>query len=280
MLIDAFNDRLPHLPQVLMFDTAFHHDMPRVAKIMAIPRKYEAQGVRRFGFHGISYSFLMQELVRLSGEDACPSRIILAHLGSGASLAAVKDGKSIDTSMGFTPASGLVMSTRCGDLDPGLNYYLARAEGMTAMQFQHMVNDESGLLGISGSSSDLKDLLFNESDDVRAHDAIEVFCYQVKKWIGSFSAALEGLDTLVFAGGIGENSSAIRARICKGLGFLGIELEEKLNKANEGLISKAGSGVAVRVMHTDEESMIARSVCHMLKLDIPTLEVIPKGVLI
>ena len=267
MIIEAFIYRFPDLPQVLCFDTAFHHNMPRVAKIMAIPRRYEAKGVRRFGFHGISYSFLMQELIRLSGEDALPSRVILAHLGGGASLAAVKDGKSIDTSMGFTPTAGLVMGTRCGDLDPGINYYLARTEGMTAVQFQHMVNDESGLLGISESSSDIQELLLNESDDLRAKEAVEVFCYQVKKWIGSFSAALGGLDTLVFAGGIGENSSVIRSRICKGLGFLGIELQENLNKANDGLISKAGSRVTIRVIRTDEELMIARSVCYLLKLE-------------
>ncbi len=269
MIIEAFIYRFPDLPQVLLFDTAFHHDMPRVAKIMAIPRKYEAKGVRRFGFHGISYSFLMRELSRLSGEGALPSRVILAHLGSGASLAAVKDGKSIDTSMGFTPTAGLVMGTRCGDLDPGLNYYLARTEGMDAIQFQHMVDYESGLLGISETSSDMQDLLLHESNDLRAKEAIEVFCYQTKKWIGSFSAALGGLDTLVFAGGIGENVPAIRKRICKGLEFLGVDIDEVLNKANDGLISKKESRVTIRVIRTDEEIMIARSVCLMLKLVIP-----------
>jgi len=269
MIIEAFIYRFPDLPQVILFDTAFHHDMPRVAKIMAIPRKYEAKGVRRFGFHGISYSFLMRELIRLSGEGVLPSRVILAHLGSGASLAAVKDGKSIDTSMGFTPTAGLVMGTRCGDLDPGLNYYLARTEGMDATQFQHMVDYESGLLGISETSSDMQDLLLHESNDVRAKEAIEVFCYQTKKWIGSFSAVLGGLDTLVFAGGIGENVPAIRKRICEGLEFIGVDIDEPLNKANDGLISKKESRVDVRVIRTDEEFMIARSVCLLLKLVIP-----------
>jgi acetate kinase len=261
-LVQAFHNRFPNLPQVACFDTAFHHDMPRVAQVLPIPRRYEAQGVRRYGFHGLSYAFLMQELVRQTG--GCPSRVILAHLGSGASLAAVKDGKSIDTSMGFTPSAGLVMGTRCGDLDPGLNYYLSRTEKMTGTQFQHMVNHESGLLGVSETSSDMQDLLSQESDDLRAREAIAVFCYQAKKWVGSFSAVLGGLDTLVFAGGIGENVPVVRSRICKGLEYLGIELEERLNTGNEGIISTAGSRVVVRVIHTDEELMIANTVCRVL----------------
>jgi len=267
MLIEAFNYRFPDVPQVLCFDTAFHAQMPREAKIMAIPRRYEAKGVRRFGFHGISYSFMLQELGRINGNGVIPSRIILAHLGGGASLAAVKDGKSIDTSMGFTPSAGLVMGTRSGDLDPGLNYFLARTEGMDAIQFQHMVDYESGLLGISETSSDMQDLLRYESVDPRAHEAIEVFCYQVKKWIGSFSAALGGMDTLVFSGGIGENLPVIRTRICRGLEFLGIELEEGRNRDNKVFISKEGSRVAVCVIRADEEIMIARCVCATLKFN-------------
>jgi len=267
MIIEAFIYQFPDVPQVLCFDTAFHHDMPRVAQILAIPRRYETKGVRRFGFHGISYSFLMRELARLEGEDVLDSKVILAHLGNGASLAAVKDGKSIDTSMGFTPSAGLVMGTRCGDLDPGLNYYLARTEGMDAVQFQHMVNEESGLLGISETSSDMKDLILHEANDIRAKEAIEVFCYQTKKWIGSYSAALGGLDTLVFSGGIGENVPAIRQRICEGLEFFGIEIDENLNRTNEGLISKETSWVNVRVIHTDEEFMIAQQASQILKFD-------------
>jgi acetate kinase len=209
----------------------------------------------------------MRELARLEGEDVLDSKVILAHLGNGASLAAVKDGKSIDTSMGFTPSAGLVMGTRCGDLDPGLNYYLARTEGMDAGQFQHMVNEESGLLGISETSSDMKDLILHEANDIRAKEAIEVFCYQTKKWIGSYSAALGGLDTLVFSGGIGENVPAIRQRICEGLEFFGIEIDENLNRTNEGLISKETSWVNVRVIHTDEEFMIAQQASQILKFD-------------
>ena len=192
--------------------------------------------------------------------------MILAHLGSGASLAAVRHGKSIDTSMGFTPTAGLVMGTRTGDLDPGLVYYLARTERMTAAQFQRMVNHESGLLGVSGTSSDLRDLCAREASDARAAEAVELFCYQVRKWIGCFAAALGGLDTLVFAAGIGENAPRIRQRICDGLGFLGIELNPKRNANNAPLISPDTGGVKVRVIRTDEELMIARSVTRVLHL--------------
>ncbi len=268
LLIEAFQRRFPELPQVACFDTAFHHDLPRVAQLLPIPRRYEAQGVRRYGFHGLSYEFLMGELARLAGTDAAQGRVILAHLGNGASLAAVRDGNPVDTSMSFTPAAGVPMSTRSGDLDPGLFWYLARTENMSAKQFNVMVNSRSGLLGVSETSSDMRDLLECESQDVRAAEAVALFCYQVKKWIGAFAAALEGLDTLVFAGGIGENAPTVRARICDGLGFLGIELEEKQNAANEAVISAATSHVAVRVIHTDEELMIAKTVCRALGLGI------------
>jgi len=265
LLTEAFHRRFPDLPQVACFDTAFHHDLPRVARMLPIPRRYEAQGVRRYGFHGLSYEFLMGELARLAGVAAAQGRVILAHLGNGTSLAAVRDGKSMDTSMCFTPNAGVPMSTRSGDLDPGLVWYLARTEQMSAKQFNQMVNSQSGLLGISETSSDMRDLLECETRDVRAAEAVALFCYQVKKWIGAFAAVLDGLDTLVFAGGIGENAPAVRARICDGLGFLGIELDEKRNAANEGVISAAGR-VAVRVIRTDEEQTIAKMVCHVLGL--------------
>ncbi len=266
LLTEAFHRRFPDLPQVACFDTAFHHDLPRIAQLLPIPRRYEAQGVRRYGFHGLSYAFLMGELARLAGTKAARGRVILAHLGNGASLAAVHDGKPVDTSMSFTPTAGVPMSTRSGDLDPGLVWYLARTEKMSAKQFNEMVNSRSGLLGISETSSDMRDLLERETQDVRAAEAVALFCYQVKKWIGAFAAALGGLDTLVFAGGIGENAPPVRARICDGLGFLGIELEEKRNAATEGVISATTSRVAVRVVPTDEELMIARSVCRALGL--------------
>ena len=267
-LIEAFRQRHPTLPQVACFDTAFHRAMPRVASLLPIPRRYEAAGVRRYGFHGLSYEFLMEELARLGDPAATKGRVILAHLGNGASLAAVRDGKSIDTSMGFTPTAGLVMSSRSGDLDPGLVSYLARTEQMSATQFQEMVNHASGLLGVSETSSDMRDLLDRESRDVRAADAVALFCYQARKWIGAFTAALGGLDTLVFAGGIGENAPTVRARICDGLDFLGIEIEEKRNVTNAGVISADSGRVAVRVMHTDEEVMIAKSVRRVLGLPI------------
>ena len=267
-VIDLFRERVPDLPQVVCFDTAFHHDMPRVAKILPIPRRFQVQGVERYGFHGLSYSFLMEDLARVAGAEAALGEVILAHLGNGASLAAVRGGKSIDTSMGFTPAAGVPMGTRSGDLDPGLVWYLAQTEHMTAEQFHHMVNHESGLLGVSETSSDLRDLLAREADDVRAAEAVALFCYQVKKCIGAFAAALGGLGMLVFAGGIGENAPAVRARICDGLEFLGIEIEKKRNLANASVISAETSRVVVRVMHTDEEVMIAKSACRVLGLPI------------
>jgi acetate kinase len=266
LLTEAFHRRFPDLPQVACFDTAFHHDLPRVARLLPIPRRYEAQGVRRYGFHGLSYAFLMGELARLAGSEAAQGRLILAHLGNGASLAAVHNGNSVDTSMSFTPTAGVPMSTRSGDLDPGLLWYLARTEGLDAKRFNEMVNFQSGLLGVSETSSDMRDLLDHETQDVRAAEAVALFCYQVKKWIGAFAAALGGLDTLVFAGGIGENAPTVRSRICDGLGFLGIELEEKRNAANEGVISTAAGRVAVRVIRTDEEFMIAKIVCRILGL--------------
>jgi acetate kinase len=263
-LIEAIRDRHPSLPQVACFDTAFHHDMPRVAQLLAIPRRLDEKGVRRYGFHGISYSFLMDELARVAGAAAARGRVILAHLGGGASLAAVAGGKSVDTTMGFTPASGLMMGTRSGDIDPGLVAFLARTEQMTAEQFEEMANHESGLLGVSESSSDMRELLALEATDVRAAEAVALFCYQASKWVGAFAAALDGLDTLVFAGGIGENAPPIRARICGGLRFLGVALDAAANERNEAVISASASRVTVRVIHTDEELMIARAVYQVL----------------
>ena len=265
-LIDAIRRRHPALPQVACFDTAFHRTMPRVAKVLPIPRRYGAKGVERYGFHGLSYAYLMEELGRLDPE-ATKGRVILAHLGNGASLAAIRDGKSIDTSMGFTPTGGLVMGTRSGDLDPGLVYYLSRTERMTPARFQRMVNQQSGLRGVSGTSADVRDLLSREARDPRAAEAVALFCYQTKKWIGSFAAALGGLDTLVFAGGIGEHAAPIRKRICHSLEFLGIHLNTKRNAKHAPLISTDASRVKVRVIPTDEELMIARSVFRVLHLD-------------
>jgi len=266
LLTQEFHRQFPDLPQVACFDTAFHHDLPRAAQLLPIPRRYEAKGVRRYGFHGLSYEFLIEELARLAGAKAAQGRVILAHLGNGASLAAVRDGKSLDTSMSFTPTAGIPMSTRSGDLDPGLVWYLSRTEGLGAKEFNHMVNFESGLLGISETSSDMRVLLDHETKDVRAAEAVALFCYEVKKWIGSFAAALGGLDHLVFAGGIGENAPIVRARICEGLEFLGIEMDKQRNGANEAVISTTTSHVMVRVIHTDEERVIVETVGRVLGL--------------
>ena len=264
-LIDEFRRRHPHLPQIACFDTAFHHALPRVASILPIPRRYEAGGVRRYGFHGLSYDYLTEELVRLGDRAATEGRVVLLHLGNGASLAAVRNGRSIDTSMAFTPAAGLVMGTRAGDLDPGIISYLARAEHMSTEEFEHMVNHDSGLLGVSETSADMRELLALEGHDTRAAEAVALFCYQTKKWIGAFAAALGGLDTLVFAGGIGENLPLIRQRICSGLDFLGVHLHAARNADNAPLISPDESPVKVRVIPTDEQLMIARAVVRLLE---------------
>ena len=288
-LIEAAQTHFPGLPQVACFDTAFHRDLPRVAQLLPLPRRYFDQGVRRYGFHGLSCQYLLQELAHREDPSALHGRVILAHLGSGASLTAVRDGRSFDTSMGFTPTAGLVMGTRTGDLDPGLVAYLARMEGgarcpqrassptddrpesdptqrvgdnalhLDASRFERMVNHESGLLGVSGLSGDLRELTAAAPTNPAAAEAVELFCYQVRKFIGAYAAALGGLDTLVFAGGIGEHMPSMRERICAGLGFLGITLDESANAANAGLISAPAGQVTVRVIPTDEEIVLARS---------------------
>lgn len=265
-LIEAFQTRHPAIPQFACFDTAFHRTMPRVAQLLPIPRRFDAQGIRRYGFHGLSYAYLLEELGRIAGEETAKGRVILAHLGSGASLAAVRDGKSIDTSMGFTPTGGLPMGTRPGDLDPGVAWYLIQSEQLTPQQFSQLMNHESGLLGVSETTSNMQDLLTQQAVDNRAGEAVELFCYQTKKWIGSFAAVLDGLETLVFSGGIGERASEIRARICTGLTFLGIVLDEQRNQANEGIISTDESRVTVYVIPTDEELMIAQTVCQFMAI--------------
>ncbi len=264
-LIDALQKRFPSLPQVACFDTAFHTSMPRVAQLLPIPRRFEALGVRRYGFHGLSYTYLMEELASLGDKAATKGRVILAHLGNGASLAAVCNGKSIDTSMGFTPTSGLPMSNRTGDLEPGVASYLEQRENITATEFQRLASRESGLLGISETSADVRELLAMEDTDNRAREALALFCYQTKKWLGGYTAALEGLDTLVFSGGIGENAPVIRARICEGLGYLGITLDPQANADNAEVISSGTSAVTVRVIATDEALIIARSVHRLLQ---------------
>jgi acetate kinase len=263
-LVEAFRERHPALLQVACFDTAFHRSMPRVARLLPIPRRFDAMGIERYGFHGLSYAYLLEELGRVAGSAAAEARVILAHLGNGASLAAVRGGHSVDTSMGFTPTGGLPMGTRSGDLDPGVLLSLMRTERLTAEKLSDMVNHESGLLGVSETSSDMRDLLGRQATDVRAAEAVEMFCYQTRKWIGAFAAVLGGLDTLVFAGGIGENAGEVRTRICSGLEFLGVELDEDQNRANVPVISGKSSRVTVRMLRTDEEVMIARASWRLL----------------
>jgi acetate kinase len=263
-LIEALAARAPSLPQVACFDTAFHHTMPEVARLLPIPRRYQRNAVRRYGFHGLSCEYLLDELRRLAGDDAAHRRVLLAHLGNGASITAVSGGRSLDTSMGFTPAAGLVMGTRTGDLDPGVMLHLARTERMTPQQFDRMVNHESGLLGVSGSSSDMRELLARERCDTHAASAVALFCYQARKWIGALATVLGGVDTLVFSGGIGERSADIRSRICEGLAFLGIEVDEERNRTQATVVSPADGPVVVRVIPTNEEVVIARAVVRTL----------------
>jgi acetate kinase len=265
-LVRLFGRHDPALRQVACFDTAFHASLPRVARLLPLPRRYDQAGLQRYGFHGLSYSYILGELTRIAGPAVAGGSVIMAHLGSGASLAAVKGGYSIDTTMGFTPTGGIVMGTRTGDLDPGAAWWILQKEGLTASQFSDLVNHQSGLLGVSGISSDMQELLARESSDVAAAEAVALFCYQVKKSIGAFSAALGGLDALVFTGGIGEKSSMIRSRICAGLDYLGIGLEQRANEKNELLISAAGSRAGVYAIPTDEEIMIARETIKLLNV--------------
>jgi acetate kinase len=263
-LIDSLARRLPNHPQVACFDTAFFRELPRVSRLLALPRSYEEQGVRRYGFHGLSYTFLLEDLERRAGQSAAQGRIILAHLGAGASLTAVHQGKPIDTTMGFTPTGGIPMGTRSGDLDPGVLIYLLRSGGLTVDALDKLVNHQSGLRGVSGMSGDVRDLLEQEKNDGRAAEALEMFCYQARKAIGSFVAALGGIDTLVFSGGIGEHAAVIRDRICRGLTALGLELDAARNEAGQEVISTDGSPATIRVLPTDEETVIARQTLEVL----------------
>ena len=264
-LIETLGKTMPGVTQVACFDTAFHRDLPRVAQLLPIPRSYTDAGVRRLGFHGLSYAYLLGELRRLAGDAVAEGRLVLAHLGSGASLAAVHRGRPIDTTMAFTPTAGLVMGTRPGDLDPGLLVYLMRVGRLSPADADELISQRCGLLGISDTTADMHDLLARREDDIRAAEAVDVFCYQTRKWIGAFAAALGGLDTLVFSGGIGERSAVVRRSICEGLGFLNLRLDGDRNDADAGVISTDDSAVMVRVIPTDEEIMIARIVEAMLE---------------
>lgn len=253
--IEAVSSAFPGMPQVACFDTSFHRTMPEVASTFAIPAEFRAEGVLRYGFHGLSYEYIVEELTKM-GPGGAKGRVIIAHLGNGCSMCAVKDGKSVDTTMGFTPLGGLVMSTRTGELDPGIIVYLLKTRGYEADELNELLNRRSGLLGISGLSPDMADLLAKQGSSTPAALAIDVFCYQARKYIGALAAVLGGLDSLVFTAGIGENSPEIRERITAGLGFLGVELDGALNKKNGPVISKGQ--VKVLVIKTNEELMIAK----------------------
>jgi len=255
--IRAVEQVYPSVPQVACFDTAFHAGMPATARRYALPRRVIEEGVVRYGFHGLSYEYIMSRLAEIAPAEAA-GRVLIAHLGNGASMAAVRGGVGVDTTMGFTPAGGLVMGTRPGDLDPGVLLYLFSQPGETPALLNTLVNKEAGLLGTSGTTADMRELLDREPTDPRAAEAIDLFCYQAKKFLGALAAVLGGPETLVFTGGIGEHAAPVRARICEGLAFLGIRLNRRRNEASAPVISRSGSRVTVRVMNTDEDLMIAR----------------------
>jgi acetate kinase len=265
-LMEMLIKKYPQIPQVACFDTSFHADLPLAARLLPIPRRFEREGVRRYGFHGISYAYIVEQLGCIAGKGAANGKLIIAHLGSGVSMAAVDKGKCIDTTMGFTPAGGLMMSTRPGDLDPGVAWYMMQKDELTINEFNELINHRCGLLGVSESSADMQELLKQEIADTKAAEAVALFCYHVKKSIGAYCAALGGLETLVFTGGVGENSPIIRSRVCQGLQCLGIDMEENKNEENEVVISSGKSTVTVYAIPTDEESMIAKMTCHLTGL--------------
>jgi len=262
-LIEDVRRARPDLPQIVCFDTAFHADLPEIARRLPIPAEYAAEGVQRYGFHGLSYTFLLDELSR-RGSASPSERAILAHLGNGSSLAAVRRGRSIDTTMGFTPMGGVVMGTRPGDLDPGVVTHMARTHGLNPDQVEKELSRRSGLAGLSAGTSDMRDLLAREGSDEDCRLAVAIYCYEIKKRIGAYAAALAGLDVLAFSGGIGERAPVVRSRICSGLEFLGIELEAAANAENAAVISTSQSRVAVHVISTDEEVVMARAAHDLL----------------
>jgi acetate kinase len=260
------------VPQVAVFDTAFHHTLPERAYLYAVPYQlYRRHRVRRYGFHGTSYRYVAYRYRRLTGRTREETRVIALHLGNGCSACAIESGDSVDTSMGFTPLEGLVMGTRSGDLDPAILDYVASKEGLSLHEVEGLLNKHSGLLGISGLTNDMRELIAeaSEHDDRRAKLAIEIFCYRARKYIGAYLAAMNGADAVIFTGGIGENASAIRERICDGLRWLGVELDPARNGGTvggaEGRVSADGSRVEVWVVPTDEELLIARDTVRVVQ---------------
>jgi acetate kinase len=260
--IDAMAAALPGVTQVACFDTAFHRSQPEVAQRFALPRHITAQGVRRYGFHGLSYEYIAETLPRHLA-DRADGRVIVAHLGNGASMCGMKARRSVATTMGFTAVEGLMMGTRSGSIDPGVLLYLMDYQGMGAKALEHLLYKESGLLGVSGISQDMRELL--ASDRPEAEEAVELFCYRIVREIGSLAAALGGLDALVFTGGIGEHAAPVRAQVCRALGWLGVDFDEAANRANARRIAKNDSGVDVLVLPTNEEWMIARHTAALIR---------------
>lgn len=268
--IAAVRSARPDLLQVACFDTAFHHGLPRLAKLTALPREFYGKGVRRYGFHGLSYEYVVNHL-RRGGSDVERERIIVAHLGNGASMCALKDGRSVDTTMGFSTLAGLPMGTRCGDLDPGVVLHLMAEMGLALDRVQHLLYEESGLLGVSGVSCDMQDLLARPAQ-AAAVEAIEYYAYQARRHLAALTASLGGLDRIVFTGGVGANSAAIRAKVCIGLEYLGITLDPKRNANGDRLVSADDSRVAVEAFPTDEELVVAGHVRQALAMRLSSTE--------
>ena len=266
--IAAVRGARPGLPQVACFDTAFHSSLPRIATLTALPRKFHDAGVRRYGFHGLSYEYVVTAL-REAGVNVDGERIVVAHLGNGASMCALKGGRSVETTMGFSTLAGLVMGTRCGDLDPGILLYLLIEKGMSHADLQKLLYEESGLLGISGSSRNMQDLLLRPQN-MAAAEAVQFYVYQARLHLAALTAALGGLDRLVFTGGIGANAAPIRAGICATLEYLGITLDAGRNTRGDRTISAQGGHVTVEAFPTDEEQVIARHVRATLATKVPT----------
>lgn len=265
MGIKAFQKVLPNCPQVAVFDTSFHQTMAAKNYIYPIPYKYyQEDGIRRYGFHGTSHAYVAQEGAKFLHEDWHKLKIITCHLGNGASLCGIKNGESVITSMGFTPLAGLMMGTRCGDIDPSILPYLQKRKGLSSEEIDRMINHESGLLGVSMISNDLRDVLEHKAPHANSNLAVDIFTTKVKQTIGSYAAELGGLDLLVFTAGVGENSAKIRQESCAGLEFLGLELDQDKNNKNQTLISSSTSKIPVLVIPTNEELMIVRDTFEIL----------------
>lgn len=268
-LVGVMREQFSEVPEVACFDTNFYVDLPKVSKLLSIPRKYQEEGLRRYGFHGLSYTYILEEFRRYAGEAAANGRVIIAHLGSGASLVALRNGKPVDMTMSFTPASGIIMSSRSGDVDPGIARYLQAEYNLSLEDYNKMVNFESGLLGVSGLSADMYTLLQAQATNEHAADAVNLFVHQVRKAIGALSATIGGVDSVIFSGGIGEQSAELRRRICEGLNYLGIDIDNAANQQHLECVSSSESSVGVHVIHTNESQVIVRQVIQTVNLNQP-----------